>query len=580
MPTNSFFSGGPNRRSGSILLWIFIVIMLAAWSRLAAQQPTALEVEYTPTPLGIDVQVPRFSWQMAGDTDRHGIQQTAYALTVTDEAGTEVWKSGRVNSGTALGIPYAGEGLEPTTRYDWAVTVYDERDSSYSATSWFETGLLNATEAAWQGAQWIGGGEADQVLQAHYLSVFRVSYAMQLDEASGSETASFLFGVNDIRLQDQYKNIFSIEAEADSSYIRLELDISGEQPMFNIYRVGYHPDDASDRPLYAIALPDSVLGAADEYGRHDVTIGSVFGTTRIYLNGTEIGTDHENYYSGGFGRGGLVLNPNGPSGDYIAFPMLADIGFAVPAGQEATFSDLEIRHYRAPSNLLWTEDLEASSYTGVFSDVEEDKLRVTEGGYRVSGGTDGTFFVADPSRNAAPMLRTSFDAEGDVAAARLYVTGRGVYEMYLNGERVGEDWFNPGLTQYDETQLYQTYDVTDRIKADSSNALGAWLGEGWWSGNYTFTGANWNYFGDRPSLLAMLLVEYADGRSEVITTNEQDWQYYDDGPVRYGSFFQGEVYDARQEAAIAGWSTAEYEVTGWTPATVVDLEQTAFTGEN
>ena len=63
------------------------------------------------------------------------------------------------------------------------------------------------------------------------------------------------------------------------------------------------------------------------------------------------------------------------------------------------------------------------------------------------------------------MLRTTFSSEvKKIANARLYVTARGIYEIYINGKRVGNDYFNPGLTQYNKTHLYQTYDVSDLIK--------------------------------------------------------------------------------------------------------------------
>jgi len=155
-----------------------------------------------------------------------------------------------------------------------------------------------------------------------------------------------------------------------------------------------------------------------------------------------------------------------------------------------------------------------------------------------------------------PMLRTEFNSEGKkIAKARLYVTARGIYEMYINGERVGNDYFNPGLTQYDKTHLYQTYDVTDRIKA-GKNVVGALLGEGWWSGNITYSGENWNFFGDRQSLLAKLVITYTDGTTKTSTTKPETWKYSNDGPGVYGSFFQDEVYNAFTETAVAGWNNS------------------------
>jgi Alpha-L-rhamnosidase N-terminal domain. len=103
------------------------------------------------------------------------------------------------------------------------------------------------------------------------------------------------------------------------------------------------------------------------------------------------------------------------------------------------------------------------------------------------------------------MLRTVFTSpDAGVVKARLYVTARGNYEININGQRVGEDYFNPELTQYYKTHLYQTFDVTDYVQI-GQNAIGAFLAEGWWSGGATFTGENWNFFGDRQSLLAKLV---------------------------------------------------------------------------
>jgi alpha-L-rhamnosidase len=103
------------------------------------------------------------------------------------------------------------------------------------------------------------------------------------------------------------------------------------------------------------------------------------------------------------------------------------------------------------------------------------------------------------------------------------------------------------------------------------------LGEGWWSGLLSF-GNIWNHFGDRQSLLAKLVITYKDGTSETITTNERTWKYYRHGPVVYSSLDFGEIYDATRETAIAGWTTARYRDTGWTPAVVVPLEGTTFSG--
>jgi alpha-L-rhamnosidase len=107
------------------------------------------------------------------------------------------------------------------------------------------------------------------------------------------------------------------------------------------------------------------------------------------------------------------------------------------------------------------------------------------------------------------------------------------------------------------------------------NALGAMLGEGWWSGLLSFD-AIVNHFGDRQSLLAKLVITYTDGTNSVVTTNDKTWKYFNNGPVVYSSLDLGEVYDARKEAGLAGWDTPGYDDGAWHPAVKVPLEGTAY----
>lgn len=555
----------------------------------------SLCVEYSETPLGIDVEKPRFSWQMKVPDKKRGYCQTAYQIVVKDPAGKVMWDTQKVPGGISVGIQYAGSALQAAAKYNWQLTVWDQNGNNESESSWFETGLMNSNSdlSAWDGAKWIGGGDDDLVFYSHYLSVFRLQYTLQLDKTSKSTKASFILGANDFRLLDKNMNLFNIESKKDKTYIKLELDISTVDgsdtglAKLNIYRVGYAPNDSADKPFQSYNIQNSIINENNKYDKHNLQIGSVFGQLSITLDGNgsfAASSDSGNRGGGrggmgGFGgRGGGVsanLNPVGSGGDYIAFPMLADIGFTVDSGQKAYFSDVAVMHYRSPSNKIFQEDLTASEYRGIYAG--SDGLSVKDGAYTLTGGINGLFIAANPSRNAMPMLRTEFAVKkSSIEKARLYVTSRGVYEIYINGKRVGNDYFNPGLTQYNVTHMYQTYDVTDMLSSGKDNAIGAWLGEGWWSGNYTYTGSNWNYFGDRQSLLAKLVITYSDGAAQTITTNDKDWKYYDDGPITYGSLFQGEVYNAVKEASIKNWSTAAYDDSKWEKASEIPLEGAIF----
>ncbi|WP_088342068.1 alpha-L-rhamnosidase [Robiginitalea sediminis] len=563
----------------ALLLWAGV---------LSAQVSIAnLQTEYLDHPMGLDVTTPRFSWQMQVDGDGRGYSQTAYRLVVREADAAAVWDSGKIGSSTSSLVAYGGEALKPRTTYSWEVTVWDQEGKQHQAQSGFETGLLDGDPdgPAWQGARWIGGGEEDLQLYSHYLSVFRMGVTLQLDQASKSTRAAFLLGANDTRLMDKDLNLQGVETGRDGHYLSFELDISGldsNQPArIHVFRVGYDPGDSPDVPFKSFDVPETLIHAENAYDPHGVYLSAEFGIFQIFVDGQqEVNEVSKSDSESRFGPRGFNVNPVGSGNNFISFPMLADIGFHLRAGQSASFGPYEIRHFREPSNVLFSEDpASAETYSGLFARQHAQKLELTESGLLIRGGDTGMLLTADPSRNAAPMLRTRFTLESKpIARARVYATARGIYELHLNGERVGEGYFTPGLTQYNQHHQYQTYDVTDLLESGQPNALGAWLSEGWWSGNITYSGNNWNFFGDRQSLKALLVVTYADGSEQVVATEPDTWKLYTEGPLRYGSYFQGEVYDARLEAGIQGWSEPGYNASGWSSATEVPLEGTTYPG--
>lgn len=544
-----------------------------------------LTVEYTTTPLGIDVKQPRFAWQMQAPKGVRGMSQTAYKIEVKNSSGDEVWNSGKVSCSTALAIKYEGEKLQPKTRYNWTVSVWDNNGEEHSASSWFETGLMNPDISAWEGAQWIGGGDDDLVFCADYQLIFRMKYGLTIGE--GSSKAALVYGANDMRLMDKYKNIYQLENKENESYIKLELDVSDVNgsanglAKFNVYRAGYAPDDNPDVPFKTFNIKSTVINSGNKYAKHNIEFKSTFGQITVSIDGNDeffVKEEADEPQDGRAAfrrrnRGASVnLNPVGSGGNYIPFGMVCDMGFAMDAGQKASFSDVEVFNDRMPNNTLFKEDL-SGSYNGIFAGGVE----VTNNAYVVDGGENGAFILADPSRNSTPMLRTEFIAAKKVEAARLYVTARGIYEVFINGEKVSGDYYNPGQTQYNKSHFYQTYDVTEMIQS-GENAMGAMLAEGWWSGLLSF-GSIWNHFGDRQSLLAKLEISYADGTKELITSNNTDWKYYSEGPIKYSSLDLGEIYDATKEATINGWASVGFDDSNWQQANEVTLEGTSFSGE-
>ncbi|MGJ9426578.1 family 78 glycoside hydrolase catalytic domain [Nesterenkonia halotolerans] len=170
-------------------------------------------------------------------------------------------------------------------------------------------------------------------------------------------------------------------------------------------------------------------------------------------------------------------------------------------------------------------------------------------------------WAEDPdSDRRPPLLRRAFTLEGDIASARLYATAHGVYEAEINGVRVGRDILAPGWTVYDRRLRYQTYDVTEHLRA-GENAIGAWMADGWYRGRLGFNGGHRNLYGSDLSLIAQLEVTYADGRRETISTDEL-WRA-SFGPVRFSGLYEGETYVVADEQP--GWSAPAFDDASWAP---------------
>jgi alpha-L-rhamnosidase len=546
---------------------------------------TNLLTQNQVAPIGIDDKLPAFTWQMSAP-GQYGASQSAWQIVVKDPKGTVVWDSKKITSGLSLNIPYAGSALQPSTKYNWTVTVWDQKGKTSSQASTFETGLMNPSISAWDGADWIGSNELS--LYAPYLSVFRLKYTQTIHP--GSTKGGFVFGANDARLMERNKNIYGVQNEKDKSYIKIELDIApvdgteAGKAKLNIYRAGYTDKDVATVPLATHEVLTTVINKDNKNSPHTVAFTNAFGTLVITIDGIanftgKLDPPVQRPWGLEVQQGvTLNVNPAGRGWDFTTFGFLCDIGFAADQGQKVAFREVEVSHTRAPSNTLFKEDLTQASYKGIYSNTD-NRLTIRNGAYELDGGAAGAFVVRDPSRHSTPIVRTKFATQKKgIASARLYVTARGVYEMYINGNKVGEDYFNPGLTQYNITHMYQTYDVTSMIK-EGDNAIGAMMSEGWWSGLLSF-GAIWNHFGDRQSLLAKLVITYNDGTTNVVTTNDRDWKYSDDGPIVYSSLDMGEVYDATKEVALAGWSTSAFNDASWKKAEVVKLQGTTFTDKN
>jgi alpha-L-rhamnosidase len=163
------------------------------------------------------------------------------------------------------------------------------------------------------------------------------------------------------------------------------------------------------------------------------------------------------------------------------------------------------------------------------------------------------------------MLRREFDLRGNVRRARAFVTSRGLYEMHLNGRRVGDELFTPGWTSYNQRLQYQAYDVTPLLK-QGKNAVGVMLGNGWYRGDLMGFANRRNVYGDRLALLLQIDLTYDDGTHETLGT-DAGWKSTT-GPILMSEIYHGETYDARLEKA--GWTQPGFDDRDWSGVVAKD----------
>ncbi len=309
-------------------LTVLILMLPAAYAETVL---TDLKVDYQDKPMALEAEQPVFSWRMESD-DGLG-RQRAYAIEVKSESGAVVWETGRTVSTRSDGIVYAGEPLNPTTRYRWVVRVWREDGEIATGEGRFETGFMVNGDKRFADAHWIGGQSSDLVFRADYFSVFRLGFGVQLDQSSKSEKAALVIGGNDCRLMDSDYNIQGVDNDENESFIALEFDISelspdGGSAFLNVYRVGYTPDDSRQKPLARLPIPRTLVNARNRYERHSVDVRSLFGLLTIYINGrgeehriTPFDPSSPPHMPQGLSINPLAfggrLQPEGNPGDYI-----------------------------------------------------------------------------------------------------------------------------------------------------------------------------------------------------------------------------------------------------------------------
>ncbi|MCL2732129.1 MAG: glycoside hydrolase family 78 protein [Actinomycetia bacterium] len=458
-------------------------------------------VDGTPDPLAVTSGTPGLGWQLA--SRRSDETQTAYQILVAGSASrlspghADVWDSGKVASGASVRVPYGGPRLSSGHRYYWKVRVWDNHGetSDWSPAATWDTAL--AGPADWQGAQWITPDRSGTSTWSDFAldTDFTVKYA----------AAGVVFRAKDA--SDYYMWQINTASSPGKVMLRPHVNLGGR--FTTLKEVDLSP----------------VLTPANAGDRHHLRIVADGSTITTWIDGTQVDT----------------LTDTSLTSGTIGFRQSTTAG----RQEDSLYDNLTV--HGLDGSTLFSDDFSTSP------DPSFPGTAVTGGQLEPTG--DPTLLNRDA---AAPMLRKTFTLKGKIASARAYVYGLGLYELHLNGAKVGDHVLAPANTPYTQRNLYDTYDVTSALR-QGGNAVGIWLGTGY-GPHFSPYGFRWS---GPPQAIMLIRVTYADGTQAAVTT-DPSWTW-STGPILSDDLYDGEVYDAR--AVQQGWDTASFDASAWHPVT-------------
>ncbi len=501
------------KRHALTTLCLLLTFAIAAGADLT---PTQLRCEYRVDPVGLDVTSPRLYWVVQSDQQQQ--EQTAYQVLVASspkrldqEVGANddsplLWDSGKVASDQTIHVVYKGRPL--TSRMDvwWKVRVWDRggQPSAWSRPARWTMGLLNRSD--WQ-ASWIA-------------------------DPSGTDNV----------VQDPHNGYHSALSTQANTAQWVAVDLGQPQTIDTVRLFPARPYDYTDTPGFLFPLRLKIEVADNED----------FANARTVVDRT---AEDE-------------PNPGANAAIYR---------FASTAARFMRLTVTKLRNRDGDNFAFALAEMEVlNGDKNVACHATVSALDSIETGpWAQANLTDGVDTAVAPgaitAALAATMVRKSFalpvgaNNHSPVRRATAYVTALGLYEFHLNGRRVGDRLLAPEWTSYRQRVQYQTYDVTDLLRA-GDNIIGAMIGEGWYAGRLMAM-PRFPY-GSFPRFLCQLEIEFTDGARQIVAT-DASWRSTTAGPIRSSGIYDGEVYDARQEQA--GWDTSGFAAVAWRPAKVFDL---------
>ena len=469
---------------------------------MAELRVTNLRCEYLVNPLGVDVSQPRLSWVVeATDPNERGQKQTAYQLLVAsnrdnlDKDIGDLWDTGKVASSETM-VAYAGKPLRSLMECWWKVRVWD-KDGKPSEWSEPARWVMGILEAREWKAEWIG-----------------------YDEPAPWEERWLNF--NGCRWIWFPENNPRQNAPVGTRYFRRTFELPADRKIVRA----------------------RVLFTADNQ-------------FVLFVNGVEVARSDGKEFAWQRPQTSEVTNLLKPGKNFLAVAATNEGG---PAG---LLGKLVVEFEQGEPLIIVTDrswkcsrDEQPNWQQPDFDDSGwQDAREIGNFGVPPWGSVSPQAVYVPP----LPFLRKTFNIDKPVKRALVVVSALGTCELRLNGQRVTEDYFVPGWSDYRKRAYYRVYEVTHLLR-QGRNAIGAVLHDEWYAGYQGGWGQR-NKFGGEPRLLVQLHIEFTDG-SEQLVISDGTWKATY-GPILEADNYMGETYDARRE--LVGWDMPDYDDSDWKP---------------
>jgi len=467
---------------------------------MAGLKVTNLRCEYQVNPIGVDVLQPRLSWVVeATDPTERGQRQTAYQIVVAstrenlDKNIGDLWDTGKVNSDATMVI-YAGKSLQSLMECWWKVRVWD-KDGNPS--EWSEP------------AKWVMG-----ILNANEWKAKWIGY----DEPAPWEERLLTFsGCRWIWFPE---NNPRQSAPAGTRFFRRTFELPADRKLVRA-RVLFTADNQ-----FVLFVNGKEVARSDgkEFAWQRPQTAEVTQLLHAGKNVLAIAATNEGGPAGVLGK--LVVEFE--SGEPLV--IVTDRNWKCARDEQQNWQQVDF------DDSGWREVRDLGGFG------------ITPWGFV----HPQTVYVPP-----LPFLRKTFTIEKPVKRALLLVSALGTCELRMNGQRVTDDYFVPGWSDFRKRAYYRAYEVTHLLR-QGKNAIGAILHDEWYAGYQGGWGQR-NKFGGEPRLLVQLHIEFTDGSTQLVVSDESWKANY--GPILEADNYMGETDDARRE--LVGWDTPEYDDSDW-----------------